>query len=282
VGKGGRSADSAQTRFRHALQLKTVEDGYNSGRTYYLQAASEDQCRAMCESIAQLACLARERQAARSRFGRFQNAVLVTYESTPFQSAVAVLILAVRRGRVTHGASWPEMQWWTREGRVGRRTVSKRRNSREMCFLTVQPPVAETAMRGGWAFERAFQGLLYVLLRFIWCAKQSRCMIMQLLVFENRCPFIPHIQQKHRKDRERAAVMELNLLIQVTITASGIFKPFKDNNQISAQKKFFLGYHFNSVSSCSSMLESLCFYLCVLIQNYGINLFFILNSSKVK
>ena len=98
AGKGGRSADSAQTRFRHALQLKTVEEGYNSGRTYYLQAASEDQCLAVCESIAQLARLAREELAARSRFGRFQNAVLVAYESTPFQSAVAILILAVRRG----------------------------------------------------------------------------------------------------------------------------------------------------------------------------------------
>ncbi len=101
AGRGGRSADSAQTRFRHALQLKTVEDGYNSGRTYYLQAASEDQCCAVCESISQLVRLAREELAARSRFSHFQNAVLVAYESTPFQSAVAVLILVVRRGVAT-------------------------------------------------------------------------------------------------------------------------------------------------------------------------------------
>ena len=46
-----KSADSAQTLFRHALQLQTDADGYNSGRTYYLQAASEEQCSAIGASL---------------------------------------------------------------------------------------------------------------------------------------------------------------------------------------------------------------------------------------
>ena len=91
-----KSADSAQTRFRHALQLKTVPDGFNSGRTYYLQAASDAQCRAVCDSIALHSRRARKAVIAGTRLRRIQGKVLEAYESTPFQSAVAVLILAVR------------------------------------------------------------------------------------------------------------------------------------------------------------------------------------------
>ena len=42
------------------LELQTVEDGYNSGRTYYLQAVSEEDCKTICESIARYARRARQ------------------------------------------------------------------------------------------------------------------------------------------------------------------------------------------------------------------------------
>jgi hypothetical protein len=90
-----KSADSSQTRFQHALQLKTIPDGFNSGRTYYLQAASDEQCRAVCESISRLARRAREEAAATSRIRRAQAHVAAVYDSTPFQSAVALLIITV-------------------------------------------------------------------------------------------------------------------------------------------------------------------------------------------
>ena len=90
-----KSADSSQTRFQYALQLKTIPDGFNSGRTYNLQAASDEQCRTVCESILRLSRRAREEAAATSSIRRAQARVAAMYESTAFQSGVAVLIIAV-------------------------------------------------------------------------------------------------------------------------------------------------------------------------------------------
>lgn len=90
-----KSADSSQTRFQHAFQLKTIPDGFNSGRTYNLQAASDEQCRTVCESILRLSRRAREEAAATSSIRRAQARVAAMYESTAFQSGVAVLIIAV-------------------------------------------------------------------------------------------------------------------------------------------------------------------------------------------
>jgi hypothetical protein len=65
-------------------------------RTYYLKASSEAQCRAVVESITNLSRLSREAAEKTSRLRRIQGMVRETYESTPFQSAVALLIMAVR------------------------------------------------------------------------------------------------------------------------------------------------------------------------------------------
>jgi hypothetical protein len=90
-----KSADSSQTRFQYALQLKTIPDGFNSGRTYYLQAASDEQCYDVCESLSRLARRAREDDAATSCIRLAQERVAAVYESTPFQAAVALLIITV-------------------------------------------------------------------------------------------------------------------------------------------------------------------------------------------
>ena len=98
--EGPKSADSAKTLFRNALQLKTDADGYNSGRTYYLQASSAEQCGAVCASLVLLARRARKAVVAGTRMRRLQGRVLRAYESVAFQSGVAVLIIAVRTTRV--------------------------------------------------------------------------------------------------------------------------------------------------------------------------------------
>jgi hypothetical protein len=66
-------------------------------RTYYLRATSEAQCRAIIESITNLSRLAREAAEKTSRLHRIQSFVRDAYESTPFQTTVAVLIIAVGR-----------------------------------------------------------------------------------------------------------------------------------------------------------------------------------------
>ncbi len=90
-----KSADSSQTRFQHAFQLKTISDGFNSGRTYFFQAASDEQCRVVCESLSRHSHRARVDATATSSIRRAQQRVAEVYESTPFQSAVAVLIITV-------------------------------------------------------------------------------------------------------------------------------------------------------------------------------------------
>ena len=92
-----KSADSAKTLYQHALQIQTDADGYNSGRTYYLQAASDEQCAAISATLGGLAHSEREAAAARTRLARVQRTVLRAYESAPFQCGVAVLIIVVRR-----------------------------------------------------------------------------------------------------------------------------------------------------------------------------------------
>jgi hypothetical protein len=90
-----KSADSSQTRFQHAFQLKTIPNGFNSGRTYYFQAASDEQCRVVCQSISCQSRRAREDAAKISSIRRAQARVAAMYESTTFQSGVAVLIVTV-------------------------------------------------------------------------------------------------------------------------------------------------------------------------------------------
>ena len=72
--------------------------------TYYLRATSDSQCRAIIESITKNARRAREAAEKRSRLRRMQASVLVAYESTPFQSIVALLIIAVHSTR-SHGGT---------------------------------------------------------------------------------------------------------------------------------------------------------------------------------
>ena len=63
--------------------------------TYYLRATSEAQCSAIIESLSSNARRACEAAEKRSRLRRMQESILVAYESAPFQSFVALLIIAV-------------------------------------------------------------------------------------------------------------------------------------------------------------------------------------------
>ena len=70
-----KSADSSQTRFLHALQIKTDPEGHNSGRTYYLQANSSEQCSAVCKSLSVCSRRARKAQLAKTRLRQYQTKV---------------------------------------------------------------------------------------------------------------------------------------------------------------------------------------------------------------
>ncbi len=88
--EGEREADSSNL---HIIQLRTADDGYNSGRTYYLRADSESVCSDWLNQLrpaVSKAILLRE--AGPSLFRRAKHHVYRFYHSFILQTGVAVLI----------------------------------------------------------------------------------------------------------------------------------------------------------------------------------------------
>jgi hypothetical protein len=83
------SSDAAE------LMIETHPDGYNSGRTYYLQANSKATCQKFIQKLNQYCTKARERANARTALAQAQQRVGKMYRSRPFQNFVAILIIAV-------------------------------------------------------------------------------------------------------------------------------------------------------------------------------------------
>ena len=75
--------------------INTIAEGYNSGRTYYLQANSKEQCQEMVKLIKVLVKRACEMASAQTQFSRVQLRARKVYKSHLFQSSSATLILAV-------------------------------------------------------------------------------------------------------------------------------------------------------------------------------------------
>lgn len=86
---------TSQVDFLNAFMINTLEEGHNSGRIYYLQASSKQQCLDLVKSIRSFAKRARERANARTRFAKVQLRVRKVFNSFWFQSVSAILIIAV-------------------------------------------------------------------------------------------------------------------------------------------------------------------------------------------
>jgi hypothetical protein len=83
----------AKSSSLHIIQLRTTDDGYNSGRTYYLRADSDASCNEWCNqlrSAVNQAVLIRD--AGPSLFRRAKHHVYRFYHSFMVQSCVAALI----------------------------------------------------------------------------------------------------------------------------------------------------------------------------------------------
>ncbi len=87
--------EDPETKQGNELLIETHPDGYNSGRTYYLQAESELLCRNLVKSLSLYSAAAHERAQAKSTFAMTQRRVDRVYRSSPFQGFFAVLIIAV-------------------------------------------------------------------------------------------------------------------------------------------------------------------------------------------
>jgi hypothetical protein len=81
--------------FSHAMQIATRDDGYNSGRIYYLSADSQESLHELIEYLTKKAKAARAQVEARTVFRKFQLRVRKRYDSPQFQGLMALLITAV-------------------------------------------------------------------------------------------------------------------------------------------------------------------------------------------
>jgi hypothetical protein len=79
----------------NAFQIATVPDGYNSGRSYYLQADSGDVKQQIISHLQMLAKNAKKKAEVKSSFRKTQDRVRSVYVARPFQGAAALLIVAV-------------------------------------------------------------------------------------------------------------------------------------------------------------------------------------------
>jgi hypothetical protein len=79
----------------NTFQIKTVPDGYNSGRSYYLRTKQDPASSRIIQHLCDITKTARKRAVALSRFNQAQNLVRRFHDSTIFQLAVSLLIITV-------------------------------------------------------------------------------------------------------------------------------------------------------------------------------------------
>jgi hypothetical protein len=89
--------DSTSRLFVNAFQIATISDGYNSGRSYYLQADSSDVKQKVIEQLQALSRSARKRAEVKSLFRKVQDHVHKVYTNRIFQGSAAFLIIAVSK-----------------------------------------------------------------------------------------------------------------------------------------------------------------------------------------
>eukprot|EP00291_Cryptomonas_curvata_P012215 CAMPEP_0172202658 /NCGR_PEP_ID=MMETSP1050-20130122/30796_1 /TAXON_ID=233186 /ORGANISM="Cryptomonas curvata, Strain CCAP979/52" /LENGTH=244 /DNA_ID=CAMNT_0012880677 /DNA_START=80 /DNA_END=810 /DNA_ORIENTATION=- len=76
------------------IQIKTIPEGFNSGRTYHLQADSEEQGSAIASQLEKISKDVKHHAEAKSRFQKSQEKVKAIYCSLPFQTTIAILIIS--------------------------------------------------------------------------------------------------------------------------------------------------------------------------------------------
>jgi hypothetical protein len=82
--------------FTYAFQIRTLPDGENAGRKYFLRAESDEQVIIITKELAQLSRIAADKAASRSRWAKAQRIVRAVYTSDMVQSVAAMLIIGVR------------------------------------------------------------------------------------------------------------------------------------------------------------------------------------------
>ena len=82
-------------KFRNSFQIRTLVNGYNSGRAYYLKASNEQECANLINTLTASTLAAKKAKEAKTRFEKSQERVRVVYRSGICQGITATMIVAV-------------------------------------------------------------------------------------------------------------------------------------------------------------------------------------------
>jgi hypothetical protein len=102
-----KKADPQMEKFRNAFQIRTLLNGYNSGRAYYLKASSEHECAELIKTLTTWTLAAKKAKEAKTRFEKSQERVRVVYRSSFCQSVTALMIVAVLHMYAPHSHAAP-------------------------------------------------------------------------------------------------------------------------------------------------------------------------------
>ena len=85
------------SHYESLIQIQTITNGFNFGRTYYIYVTAEHDRKKMVDDLLSISKLAATRKLAVSRFLSSQVAVRNIYDSSPCQIFVGLLILTVSK-----------------------------------------------------------------------------------------------------------------------------------------------------------------------------------------
>ena len=98
----GDDAEEDEGKYSHVMQIATRDDGYNSGRIYYLSTSSKEELDLLITELQSKAKKARMQAEAHTWFQMLQLKVRIRYESSIFQGLMALLIAAVNPHSLLH------------------------------------------------------------------------------------------------------------------------------------------------------------------------------------
>ncbi len=79
----------------NTLQIQTVSEGFNSGRTYYMRAATESMCWSIVDELSVVSQRAKKRAQARTHIMKLQKKTKRLYDSLAFQGVIGMFITMV-------------------------------------------------------------------------------------------------------------------------------------------------------------------------------------------
>ena len=87
--------EPSKSKTFNTFQIKTIHNGYNSGRSYYLRTKPDHQCLKIVNLLLEVVNAAKQKALALSRFKWAQKIVRGFHDSVYFQVFVCFLIFAV-------------------------------------------------------------------------------------------------------------------------------------------------------------------------------------------